>query len=69
MCRIEICIRRCKNAYGMFLRAEKTCFLSLLKNLLKPTYTSCVLDRRYVNPRRSTVACNVHFLVHVCLYM
>ena len=31
----------------MFLRAEKRCFLSLLNNLLKPTYTSCVVDRRY----------------------
>ena len=47
MCRIEICIRRCKNAYRMFLKAEKRCFLSLLKNLLKPTYTSCELGHRY----------------------
>ena len=31
-----------ENAYRMFLRAEKRCFLPLLKNLLKPTYTSCV---------------------------
>ena len=37
-----------KNAYRMFLRAEKRCFLSLLNNLLKPTYTSCELDRRTV---------------------
>ena len=37
-----------KNAYRMFLRAKKRCFLSLLKNLLKPTYTSCELGRRYV---------------------
>ena len=42
-----------KNAYRMFLRAEKRCFLSLLKNLLKPTYTSCVLDRRYGWPSAS----------------
>ena len=38
-----------KNAYRMFLRAEKRCFLSFLNNLLQPTYTSCVLDRRIVN--------------------
>ena len=35
-----------KNAYRMFLRAEKRCFLALLNNLLKRNYTSCVLDRR-----------------------
>ena len=48
MCRIKIYTRRCKNAYRMFLRAEKRCFLSLLKNLLKPTYTSCELGRLHV---------------------
>ena len=38
-----------KNADRIFCRADKRCFLSLLNNLLKPSYTSCVLDRRYLH--------------------
>ena len=57
MCRIKSASEDVKNAYRMFLRAEKRSFLSLLKNLIKPTYTSCELGRRYIEMRQRIDKC------------